>query len=193
MAIQLRPSTAYMTKLRPLSEKRSCLSPVSASHAAVCADATTIGSAPLEFCRVGDGRPRLRRPQQARQGEGGREHQCAHRGAQETRRVAAQRELPPQLVRILDVLKGEEAQPDRAQENHQDRGDPAGREARLAQRRPAIEVPPARQERGEHGGEQQRLLEVAALQERKDDARPEQAAGRHPCRVEPPLETAGQE
>ena len=53
----------------------------------------------------------------------------ADRGAEEPRRVAAEAEAPPEIVRVLDVLVAEEAEPRGGDEHEQNRGDPARAEA----------------------------------------------------------------
>ena len=61
-----------------------------------------------------------RRPHQPRHAEQERDDGRADRAAQGARRLAAQLELPPQLLRVLYVLEGEEAQPDRRPERAED-------------------------------------------------------------------------
>ena len=57
----------------------------------------------------------------------------------------------------------------------------------------AIELRPARQQRRQHDGEEDRLLVVESLQQRRDHAHGQQDDGDRPGRVEAELEPAREE
>src|SRR4030095_11578054 len=88
-----------------------------------------------------------------------------HGGAEESRRVAEEGEVPPQVVRVADVLVGEEAQPESAEDDDGDGRAPARRERLGGERSLAVEMPVAGSEGGEHDGEDEGLLPVEAFGE----------------------------
>ncbi len=136
---------------------------------------------------------RRRRPQQARNSEQQRHAEGADRRAQEARRVARERESPPQVVGVLDVLVGEETEPHRREQDERGRHDPRRAHPLRGQRRLTVEVPPARQQRREHQSQRERLLVVEALEQRDDHADREQRDGQQVCPVETLLDAVGEE
>src|SRR5205085_1705737 len=79
---------------------------------------------------------------------------------QEARRIAVQLELPPELVRVVEVAVAEEAEPDRRRHAGQHSRKPARRWLERGQRTAAIEGGAERkEEEGDHR-QDQRLLEV---------------------------------
>ena len=67
-----------------------------------------------------------RRPQQAAQAEGEQDDGRADARAQEAGGLGAERELPPQVGRVLDVLEGKEAQEHRGEDDGEHGRHPAG-------------------------------------------------------------------
>ena len=67
-------------------------------------------------------------PDQSRQREQEDDARRADRSPQETRRIAFELELPPQVLRVLDVLECEEPEPHRCHERRRNCRDPGGRE-----------------------------------------------------------------
>ena len=104
---------------------------------------------------------RRRRAQQPGGAKDEERHHGADRGTQEARRVLLQLEPPPQVVRVLHVLEGEEAEPHGRPDDRQDGQRPAGGEAPVEERDPSIERGSARGEREEDEAQQRRLLVVA--------------------------------
>ncbi len=114
----------------------------------------------------------------------------AGRRAQGTRSVAGELELPPELVRVLDVTVREEHEPDGGAQCERDGGAPRRRERRAGECGAAIEIAVARQEQEQHHREDAGLFVVGAFQQREHDA-----ARQHPHRrevrgVEPALQIA---
>ncbi len=87
----------------------------------------------------------------------------------------------------------EDEQPADAQQDEHDGEHPLGGEGLVEDRGAAIELRPARQQRREHDGEQDRLLVVESLQQRRDHAHGQQDDGDRPGRVEAELEPAREE
>ena len=94
----------------------------------------------------------------------------ARRAAQEARRIAPEREPPPQVVRVVHVLVGEQAQPDRAQQDDDDQHHPPGAESLGGQGGLAVELAPAGQQGGQHDAQDDRLFVVQPLEQREEYA-----------------------
>jgi len=112
----------------------------------------------------------------------------AHRRAQEARGLAPQLELPPQVVRVLDVLVGEQPEPERGAERRRNGGEPAGGEARVEERGPPVEGRPRAHEQRQKQRQKQRLLVVRPLEQRRGDAERDARRGHVVGGVEPPRE-----
>src|SRR5258705_5659003 len=97
--------------------------------------------------RIGAWLGGARRPQQTRERERGEEQATARERAQRARRVALQLELPPQVVRVLDVPVREQHDVDRAEQDPGDAERPGGRERLREQRAAPVEEPPTRRAR----------------------------------------------
>ena len=121
----------------------------------------------------------------------GRDHHPGGR-AQEARRVGLGQELPPQIVRVLDMAIAEEAQPGGADHHRQDRDQPWGREALRHQLAVAVEGPLRRQQRREDDAKVERLLPVATLDQREHDAGREHDRRGPPGGLQPPAQAERQ-
>ena len=113
-ATQVRPWTPYITNPRALVEEQRLVSEVRRGTGDVQRWAAMIAPGGLEI-RVGRRVDLVRRvPQQPRATpNSSTARRPADRRRAGTRRLRLQLELPPELVRVLDVLEGEQPQPDR--------------------------------------------------------------------------------
>ena len=105
-----RPRRPNMMKALPESENRKCLSPMSATQASAEGWRRRISAARSSSAGVGLAQRRGGRPQQLTQREHGCQQRDAHQRAQRSRRMAIELELPPQLLRVVDVAVDEESQ-----------------------------------------------------------------------------------
>ena len=90
--------------------------------------------------------------------------------AQEARRVGRQFELPPQLVRVIDVLVREPAKPDGGADRAGHRQHPSEGESCIEERGAPIECGPRPPQNDEDAGEYRRFHVIDALQQRRTDA-----------------------
>ncbi len=107
---------------------------------------------------------------QPRNGNQENDHRGSHRSAQKPRRLAVQRELPPQIVRVLHVLEGKEPEPHRRGQRRDDSRRPGRGEARHQQCRLAIEHRARATQHEKQEAEHDGFLVVHTFQERCDDA-----------------------
>src|SRR6266849_7206806 len=114
----------------------------------------------------------------------------AHGGAEESRRVSAEPEAPPQIARVFDVLVAEESEPRGRQQNESDRGDPSRTESLVQQRRFSIEVFSRTDDTEQHHRENQGLFVIRSLEELKDDADAQHRNRQLICRIEAALQSA---
>ncbi len=119
-------------------------------------------------------RERRRRAQQPREREGGEREAAACQRAKRARRVRLDGELPPQLMRVVDVAIRQQDDVADADQDQRDRGEPTWGEGLRAQRAAAIEVFVTRRERRSHRRQHQSLFPIEALRERGRAAADEQ-------------------
>ena len=115
-----------------------------------------------------------RRPQHVEENVGAAEHDDRERRAQHARRVAVQREGPPQLIGVADLPMRDDADPHGHRDHPKDARYPHGREALGEDRGGAVEGAPPEHQHAEDQREDDRLLEIEALQERREHARDQQ-------------------
>ena len=125
---------------------------------------------------------------QPREHEQQQRHGRSDRGRRKREASPLQLELPPELVRVLDVLEGEEAEPDRRAQRTGDGDDPGRRESRVEQRGSTIERRPRSPEDEEDRDEEGRLLVVRTLEQRRRDPDDHGDDGEDVGGVEPPRE-----
>ena len=125
-------------------------------------------------------------PQQPGHAHQQHHHRGAHAGAQKPRGLAVQFELPPELVGIVHVLEGKQAEPKRRSQSARQRRQPAGREARIEERGPPVEGRAGPAQCKQHEQQQRGLFVVEALEERRrhahhDERRREVVGGVEPA------------
>ena len=103
-----------------------------------------------------------------------------HHGAEEPRGAAGPGELPPELLRVVDVAVVEEAEPCRGHAGGESHREPARRYAERAHRAASVEGGAEDIKNERHGDENQRLVPIEAFQKRRGGAGEEQDLGQEP-------------
>jgi hypothetical protein len=103
-----------------------------------------------EFGRVREGGDCGCRLDQAVKRRRDEEEGGGHGGTQGARSVGLELELPPERVLVVDVLVGEEQEPDRDDKDRGEHRPPAGRQAVIEQPGAAVELAPTGDEHAEN-------------------------------------------
>ncbi len=142
---------------------------------------------PIRQLRLGG-----RRSQQLGHRHAAGENQHRHHRPHEAGRIPVPGEAPPQLVRILHVPVGEQAEPDRAGQHQGDGRHPSPGETLAEKGSPAVKMTPAGEQRRQHDGEDDRFLVVAPFEQGEKTAGGEQQRRQVVGDIEASLQAPGE-